>query len=100
MNVEGVPYLELLSSYTIAHSRDGTIYYLNQFLEPAFFNAGEVDNEIERLSGKFGEQTRRVRPHVRLGPNTDGIIATWGKVTLEPLDATGIKRIGRWKKSS
>jgi hypothetical protein len=36
------------SSYTIAHSRDGTIFYLNRFLEPAFFNAGEVDNDIER----------------------------------------------------
>ncbi len=81
------------SSYTIAHSRDGSIYYLNQFLEPAFFNAGEVDNVIERLSGKFGEQARRVRPHVRLGPNTDGIIATWGKVALEPLDATGTSEL-------
>jgi tetratricopeptide (TPR) repeat protein len=81
------------SSYTIAHSRDGTIYYLNRFLEPAFFNAGEVDNEIERLSDKFGEQHRRVRPHVRLGPNTDGIIATWGKVALEPLDATGTSEL-------
>jgi tetratricopeptide (TPR) repeat protein len=81
------------SSYTIAHSRDETIYYLNRFLEPAFFNAGEVDNDIERLSGKFGEQARRVRPHVRLGPNTDGIIATWGKVALEPLDATGTSEL-------
>ena len=81
------------SSYTIAHSRDGTVYYLNQFLEPAFFNAGEVDADIERLSRKFGEQARRVRPHVRLGPNTDGIIVTWGKVALEPLDATGTSEL-------
>ena len=81
------------SSYTIAHSRDGTIYYLNQFLEPAFFNAGEVDADIERLSRKFGEQARRVRPHVRLGPNTDGIIVTWGKVALEPLGATGTSEL-------
>jgi tetratricopeptide (TPR) repeat protein len=44
------------SSYTIAHSREGTIYYLNRALEPAFFNAGEVDADIERLSRKFGEQ--------------------------------------------
>ena len=81
------------SSYTIAHSRDGTVYYLNQFLEPAFFNAGEVDADIERLSRKFGEQARRVGPHVRLGPNTDGIIVTWGKVALEPLDATGTSEL-------
>src|SRR5262249_23133715 len=81
------------SSYTIAHSREGTIYYLNRSQEPAFFNAGEVDTDIEHLSGKFGEQPRRVRPHVRLGPNTDGIIAIWGKVTLEPLDAAGISEL-------
>jgi tetratricopeptide (TPR) repeat protein len=81
------------SSYTIAHSREGTIHYLNRALEPAFFNAGEVDADIERLSRKFGEQARRVRPHVRLGPNTDGIIAIWGKVTLEPLDATGTSEL-------
>jgi hypothetical protein len=81
------------SSYTIAHSREGTIYYLNRSQEPAFFNAGEVDTDIEHLSGKLGEQPRRVRPHVRLGPNTDGIIAIWGKVTLEPLDAAGISEL-------
>jgi len=81
------------SSYTIAHSREGTIYYLNRALEPAFFNAGEVDADIERLSRKFDEQARRARPHVRLGPNTDGIIAIWGKVALEPLDATGTSEL-------
>ena len=88
------------SSYTIAHSRDGTIYYLNQFLEPAFFNAGEVDNEIERLSGKFGEPTtQRIgmprgasscrRPHRDLGKSYAGITR---------LDSN--QRMGRWKKSS
>jgi tetratricopeptide (TPR) repeat protein len=81
------------SSYSNAHSREGTIYYLSRSQEPAFFNAGEVDTDIENLSGKFGEQPRRVRPHVRLGPNTDGIIAIWGKVTLEPLDAAGISEL-------
>jgi tetratricopeptide (TPR) repeat protein len=81
------------SSYTIAHSREGTIYYLNRALEPAFFNAGEVDADIERLSRKFDEQATRARPHVRLGPNTDGIIAIWGKVALEPLDATGTSEL-------
>jgi hypothetical protein len=81
------------SSYTIAHSREGTTFYLNRALEPAFFNAGEVDADIERLSRKFGEPATRVRPHVRLGTNTDGVIATWGKVTLEPLDATAISEL-------
>jgi hypothetical protein len=62
-------------------------------LEPAFFNAGEADADIERLSRKLGEQARLVRPHVRLAANTDGIIAIWGKVALEPLDATGTSEL-------
>ena len=78
------------SSYTIAHSRDGTIYYLNRFLEPAFFNAGEVDNDIERLSGKFGEPTTQRIGMPRGVADVDGLIATWGRVTLESLDSTAI----------
>jgi tetratricopeptide (TPR) repeat protein len=81
------------SSYTIAHSRDGTIYYLNRSQEPAFFNAGEIDSDIQYFSRKFGEQARRVRPHVRPGPNTDAIIAIWGKVALEPLDANATSEL-------
>ena len=88
------------SSYTIAHSRDGTIYYLNQFLEPAFFNAGEVDNDIERLSGKFGEPTTQRIGMPRGVAAVDGLIATWGKVTLESLELDSNQRMGRWKKSS
>src|SRR5207248_6264509 len=75
------------------HSRDGTIYYLNRSQEPAFFSVGEVDRDIEYFARKFGEQATRVRPHARLGPNTDGIIAIWGKVALEPLDATGTSEL-------
>ena len=78
------------SSYTIAHSHDGTIYYLNRFLEPAFFNAGEVDNDIERLSGKLGEPTTQRIGMPRGVADVDGLIATWGRVTLEPLDSTAI----------
>jgi hypothetical protein len=79
------------SSYTtIAHSRDRTIYYLNRFLEPAFFNSGEVDNEIERLSGKFGEPTNQRIDMPRGVAAVDGLIATWGRVTLESLDSTAI----------
>jgi predicted glycosyltransferase involved in capsule biosynthesis len=48
------------SSYTIAHSRDGTIYYLNRSQEPAFFSVGEVDRDIEYFSRKFGEQHKLI----------------------------------------
>jgi tetratricopeptide (TPR) repeat protein len=80
------------SSYTIAHSRDGIIYYLNRSLEPAFFIAGEADSDIERLSRKFGGQARRFSMPRGLAP-VDGLIAVWGKVALESLDPTGIKEL-------
>jgi hypothetical protein len=80
------------SSYTIAHSRDGIIYYLNRSLEPAFFNAGEADRDIELLSRKFGGQARRFSIPRGLAP-VDGLIAVWGKVTLESLDPTGVKEL-------
>ena len=86
--------------HTIAHSRDRTIYYLNRFLEPAFFNSGEVDNEIERLSGKFGEPTNQRIDMPRGVAAVDGLIATWGRVTLESLELDSNQRMGRWKKSS
>jgi hypothetical protein len=85
---------EARGSYrSIAHSRDGTIYYLNRFLEPAFFNAGEVDNEIERLSDKFGEPTTQRIGMPRGVAAAEGLLATWGRVTLESLDSTGIKEL-------
>jgi hypothetical protein len=80
------------SYYRIAHSRAGTIYYLNRFLKPKFFNAGEVDNDIERLSRKFGEPTRRIGMPRGLAA-VDGLIATWGRVTLESLDTTAINEL-------
>jgi hypothetical protein len=80
------------SSYTIAHSRDGIIYYLNRSLEPAFFKAGEADSDIERLSRKFNGQARRLSMPRDLA-SVDGLIAVWGKVTLELLDPTGVKEL-------
>src|ERR1700730_13675219 len=80
------------SSYTIAHSRDGIIYYLNRSLEPAFFNAGEADADIESLFRKFGGQPSRFSMPRGLAP-VDGLIAVWGKVTLESLDPTGVKEL-------
>ena len=88
------------SSYTIAHSRDGTIYYLNQFLEPAFFNVGEVDNDIERLSGKFGESTTQRIGMPRGVAAVDGLIATWGRVYTGTTQLDSNRRICRWKKFS
>ena len=81
-----------LSSYTILHSQDGSAYYLNRELKPAFFNPGEINSDIDRLSRKFGGQ-----PHLISMPrgksSLSGIIASWGEAVLEPLDANAISEL-------
>jgi hypothetical protein len=76
-----------LSSYSMLHTKDGQLFYLNRYLEPAFFDPGEVTGDIDRLSRTFGEQPRSIAMPQR-APGTTGVIAYWGEVILEPLDAT------------
>ena len=80
------------ATYSILHSRDGVAVYINRYQEPAFFGANEVDDDIQRYSRKIGESPRITRmPHRAGFPN--GILASWGKVELEPLDNDDIKAL-------
>jgi uncharacterized protein YecT (DUF1311 family) len=80
---------EVTSSNSILHSQDGTAVYVNRYIEPAFLGPNEVRSEIDRLSAKFGERAREFRmpPRERL-PNA--IVAVWGKIELEQLDAADV----------
>jgi TPR repeat protein len=72
------------ASYSILHSPEGSAFYINRYQEPAFWAPTEANDDIERLSGKFGEQPRITRMPSRPGlPN--GMIAQWGRVILVPL---------------
>jgi hypothetical protein len=79
-------------TYSILHSQDGTIVYVNRFQEPAFFGWNEADEAIRQYSTKIGEKAQIKRlPRQRAVP--EGILATWGKVVLEPLDNESIKTL-------
>ncbi|WP_246668459.1 hypothetical protein [Bradyrhizobium elkanii] len=80
---------EYLSSHSLLHSQDGRLSYLNRYLDPAFFDPGEVGGDIERLTRTFGEQPRTIELPGSI-PNMTGVIASWGAVSLEPLDASAI----------
>jgi hypothetical protein len=58
--------------------------YINQSLDPAFWNNGEVDSEIDRISRKH-----KLSAVTKSLPSTNGLpegtIATWGSIILEPL---------------
>jgi ribosomal protein L9 len=85
-----------IAAYSLLHSRDGNILYINRTQEPAFFNPKEVEVNIQRYSRKIGESPRIMKmPH--RGGLPDGLIAVWGKITLEPLDQESIKTLADGK---
>ena len=79
-------------TYSILHSQDGTVLYVNRFQEPAFFGPNEANEAIRRNSIRLGAQARIERLPRRVGLQ-EGVLATWGKVTLEPLDNESIKTL-------
>src|SRR5205807_6144119 len=80
------------STYSILHSRGGVAVYIDRYLEPAFFGPREADDDIRQYSRNIGETPRITRMLPRDGfPN--GILASWGKVELEPLDNDSIKAL-------
>jgi hypothetical protein len=85
------------SSNSILHSQDGTAVYLNRSVEPATFERGGMDKEIDKLSAKYGEQARVMRMPPTAGVDGTAVIAQWGQVELEPLRADEIADLAAGK---
>lgn len=89
---------------TILHADDGTVAYVNRFIEPAFFTPKEVEDftpkevedEINRLSTKYGQKAQVLEAR-RLSGAPQARIASWGSLRLVPLAASdvAIAREGR-----
>ena len=79
-------------TYSILHSHDGLVVYVNRYQEPAFFGPNEAVEAIRRNSTKMGETAQIKRLPPRRG-FPEGVLATWGKVTLEPLDSDSINTL-------
>jgi hypothetical protein len=80
------------ATYSILHSRDGKVLYVNRSQEPAFFDSDEVEDDIWRYSRKIGESPRIMKmPHRNGFPH--GIIAVWGTITLQQLDQESSKAV-------
>jgi hypothetical protein len=82
---------QITKSTSILHNVDGTIVYINRYIEPAFFPSNDVDNEIDRLSARFRSRPREFRLQRDGMPNA--LIAIWGKVDLLKLDAGNVSTI-------
>ena len=77
------PDQEVTRSHSVLQSQDGAAY-VNSYFEPAFFDPNGIQNEIDRMSSKFGRQARIIQMPQREGlPNA--VIAIWGAIELEPL---------------
>jgi hypothetical protein len=84
------------TAYSLLHSKDGTISYINRSQESASFDPSESELTIERYSRELGESARILKAPHRSGlPH--GVIAVWGKITLEPLDQDSIKLLAGGK---
>ena len=71
------------------HGPDGNAVYINRHIAPWSFDRNEFQDEIKRLSSRFGERAREMRMPPREGVQT-AIIAVWGKIQLTELDADAI----------
>jgi hypothetical protein len=78
------------AAYSILHSREGNVLYVNRSQEPAFFKRTEAQDDIQRYSRSIGESPRIMKMPNRSG-SADGLIAIWGKITLAPLDQESLK---------
>ncbi|MGX4807274.1 hypothetical protein [Bradyrhizobium guangdongense] len=76
-----------VSSYSILHSPDGTVSYVNRYLEPAWFSGNEANEDIGRLARKYGQPNVMAMPQAE---GVQGLMASWGTVTLLPLDANNL----------
>jgi hypothetical protein len=79
-----------IAGYSLLHSQDGNISYINRSQEPAFLNLKEAELNIQQYSRKIGESPRIMKMPHRSGL-PDSVIAVWGKITLEPLDQESIR---------
>ena len=77
------PNQEVTRSHSVLQSQEGAAY-VNSYFEPAFFDPNGIQNEIDRMSSKFGRQARIIQMPQREGlPNA--VIAIWGAIELELL---------------
>jgi len=90
---------KFISTYSILRSGGGVAVYIDRYLEPAFFGVREADDDIRQHSRDIGETPRITRMSQRDGfPN--GILASWGKVELEPLDNDSIRALAEGRRAT
>jgi hypothetical protein len=82
------------SRVAILHSAGNRVVFITQSIAPAFFAPGDVDREIARISKGFGQAATILTADAK--PDfSHAILATWGTVTLTPLDEAAMDALHR-----
>ena len=74
----------ILESTSFLHAPDGSAVYIDQNLDPVAMDENDANDEISRLSESLGKATLYPTQSTKGVPS--GLIATWGAVSLQPLD--------------
>ncbi len=75
-----------ISEFTsFLHAADGSAVYINQNLDPVAMDENDAHDEIGRLSEMLGKATLLPTQDTMGVPSN--LIASWGAVSLQPLDA-------------
>ena len=82
----------------LLHSRDGTVVYVSRYQDLAYWRDDEVEEDLGYYSRELGEAPTFLTMPTR-GELPNAVIATWGKIVLEPVDGASQKILAAGKNS-
>jgi hypothetical protein len=83
------------ASYSLLRTTEGTIAYANRAADLTSFRQDAAKKELQRLTQLYG--TPRIIDMPRKPKSQQGMIASWGDVVLEPLDAASMSQLALGK---
>jgi hypothetical protein len=83
------------ASHSLLRTTDGTIVYANRAVDLTSFRQDAAKKELQRLAQRFG--TPRIIDMPHKSKSQQGMIASWGDVVLEPLDAASMSQLALGK---
>jgi hypothetical protein len=83
------------ASYSLLRTPDGTIVYANRATDLASFKEEAAKKELQRVAQRYGAP--RIIDMPRKPKSSQGMIASWGDVVLEPLDAASMSQLALGK---
>jgi outer membrane biosynthesis protein TonB len=83
------------ASHSLLRTSDGTIVYANRATDLTSFRQDAAKKELQRLAQRYGAPRIIDMPHKP--KSQQGMIASWGDVVLEPLDAASMSQLALGK---